>query len=329
MFQSRELTNLRRHDAFAAYRRKVWEKLEITPFPHQAEWMLAAEGYTLVDRQPESGEHAQLVQLPDGVVTSYACMKRDGGAAHVLTDLAAFKAGKSFSTAMFLSGYAAPEVPGGAVNVDLIGLEYDTSEPEFDYLTDFLLSDKGMCLEFDSHRKNKKEGAMWITLKDGRAHFEVKSYRASRKSDSMKGKTRDAYAFTEAYQLPGLEVYSRISQNLRQRDGHAIFATTPDRAWVTILHDKAHGKDPYWHCSCETEASCNPYTFDAAARDRDDPDKGGLMTRERFDIAWRGKVKRHIGMVYDYSKDAQMFHPLNMPHLWKPEAITLASEALQ
>jgi hypothetical protein len=335
MFQSREVTNARRHAAFATFRRQVWDRLEITPFPHQADWMLAAEGLSLFDRAPVDGERSQLVQLPDGTVTAYACLAREGGAAHVLTDLAAFKAGKSFSLAMFLSGFAAPDLPGGASNVDLIGLEYDTSEPEFDYLSDFLLSEKGMNLEFDSHRKNKKEGAMWITLKDGRAHFEVKSYRASRKSDAMKGKTRDCYCFTEAYQLPGLEVYSRISQNLRQRDGFACFATTPDRAWVTILHDKAHGKDPHWHCVCDessagkTDASCNPFTFDQAARDRDDPDKGGLMTRERFDIAWRGKVKRHIGMVYDYSKDAQMFHPLNMPHLWTPEAIQLASEVIQ
>lgn len=328
MFLSRDVTNLRRHDAFTAYRRAVWQKLELVPFPHQAEWMMASEGYTLLDRAPEAGEHSQLVRLPDGAVTAYACIKREGGAAHVLTDLAAFKAGKSFSLAMFGSGFAAPDVPGGAANVDLIGLEYDTSEPEFDYLADFLLGEKGMVLEYESYRKNKKEGAMWITLKNG-AHFEVKSYRASRRSDSMKGKTRDLYIFTEAYQLPGLEVYSRISQNLRQRDGFACFATTPDRAWVTILHDKAHGKDPYWHCSCGTDASCNPYTFDAAARDRDDPAKGGLMTRERFDIAWGGKVKRHIGMVYDYEKDAQMFTPLTMPHLWKPDAIILASESIQ
>ena len=104
MFQSREVTNARRHAAFEKYRRLVWDKLEITPFPHQAEWMLAAEGYTLLDRAPKKREHSQLVRLPDGTVTSYACVPREGGAAGVITELAAFKAGKSFSAAMFLAG---------------------------------------------------------------------------------------------------------------------------------------------------------------------------------------------------------------------------------
>ena len=187
-----------------------------------------------------------------------------------------------------------------------------------------------MGLKAESFRNNKKDGAMWITLDNG-FHAECKSYRASRKSETMKGKTRDLYAFTEAYQLPGLHVYSHVSQNLRQRDGAAAFTTTPDRAWVRELHDKGHGNDEsgYWHCTCDIDAKCNPFTFDQSARDRDDPDKGGLMTRERFAVAWGGKVHRHIGAVYDYEKDAQMCSPLNFPQLWDRTAINQVMEAIQ
>ena len=161
---------------------------------------------------------------------------------------------------------------------------------------------------------------MWITLDTG-THFEVKSYRASRKSETLKGKTRDCYIFTEAYQLPGLQVYSHVSQNLRQRNGFAAFATTPDRAWVSELHEKGHGVDPYWHCTCEVDANVNPFTFDQSARDRDDPDKGGLMTRERFAIAWGGKVGYHIGSVYDYDKNVHMISPLSFPRSWPDDRI--------
>lgn len=313
---SRSVVNARRHAEAAAFRRKVFDKMEIVPLVHQAEWILAGEGWTLVDVAPQKGQPSCLVQLNDESIEPRLIVPRAGGAAHALVDLGSFKIGKSFSTAMWLCGYAA--LPDGAA--DLVGLQYDTSEPEFNYLCEFLLSEKGMNLPTTTFRNNKKDGHMFFTLENG-AHFEVKSYLSSRKTDSMKGKTRDCYAFCEAFQLPGLQVYSHISQNLRQRDGHATFATTPDRAWVKELHDKGHGRASYWHCTCDVDASANPHTFDQAARDRDDPDKGGLMTRERYAIAWCGKVNRQIGSVYDFEKDAQMFNPLNFPMVWTPEAI--------
>lgn len=319
---SRSQTNSRRHAAIAAYRHQVWEKYGVVPFPHQAEWMLASEGWMLTSDAPKRGQPSQLVMLEDESVEPRLIVPRHGGPAHALVDLAGFKAGKSFSIAMWMVGFAAVEGAG----VDIIGLEYDTSEPEFNYLIDMLCSERGMNLPRTAFRNHKKDGAMWLTLENN-AHFEVKSYRASRKSETMKGKTRDAYVFTEAYQLPGLHVYSHVAQNIRQRDGFACFATTPDRAWVRELHDKGHGKDPYWHCTCDIDAKCNPFTFDQAARDRDDPDKGGLMTRERFAVAWGGKVNRHIGAVYDYERDAQMFSPLNFPQLWDREGIQLAAES--
>lgn len=322
MLPDRSVSNAKRHAAAAAYRREVMAQYDVTLFPHQAEWMLAAEGLVLTPDPPSRKKEPRLdVMLPDGSIEPRRLVLRPGGPARCLVDLAGFKGGKSYGLALFLSGYAG--VPGAGV--DLIGLEYDTSEPEFNYLGEFLLSERGMNLPTTSFRNNKKDGSMWISLENG-AHFEVKSYKASRKSETMKGKTRDAYAFCEAYQLPGLHVYSHVSQNLRQHDGIAAFATTPDRAWVRDLHDKGHGVDPFWHCTCDIDASCNPFTFDQAARDRDDPDKGGLMTRERFAIAWGGKVNRHIGAVFDYDKHAQMFTPINFPQLFDE---TAALEALQ
>ena len=321
---TRQSVNARRHALVAAYRRQVIEKYAITWFPHQADWMLASEGWTLTTEAPTGPRDPQtLVMLEDESIEPRRLIPRSDGPAHALVDLAAFKSGKSWSTSLFASGFAGVEDAA----VDLIGMEYDTSEPEFNYLCEFLLSERGMNLPVTSYRNSKKMGAMWIELENG-ARFECKSYRASRKSDSMKGKTRDLYCFCEAYQLPGLHVYSHVSQNLRQRDGFAVFTTTPDRAWVRELHAKGHGADPYWHCTCDIDASCNPFTFDQAARDRDDPDKGGLMTRERFAVAWKGAVNRHIGAVYDYEQDAQMFSPLNYPQLWSPEAIQMAAEVI-
>ena len=323
---TRASVNARRHALIAEYRRKVMAKYEIVWFPHQAEWILASEGWVLTDQAPSGPSDPQtLVMLDDESIEPRLLLPRPGGAAHALVDLAGFKGGKSFSLALFMAGFAGVD---GAV--DLIGLEYDTSEPEFNYLVEFLLSERGMNLPTAAFRNHKKDGAMWIELENG-ARFECKSYRASRKSETMKGKTRDCYAFTEAYQLPGLHVYSHVSQNLRQRDGFAAFATTPDRAWVRELHDKGHGNDDtgFWHCTCDIDAKCNPFTFDQSARDRDDPDKGGLMTRERFAVAWGGKVHRHIGAVYDYEKDAQMCSPLNFPQLWDKAAISQVLEVIQ
>ena len=322
---TRAAVNSSRHALVAAYRRAVMEKYDVTLFPHQAEWILASEGWTLTTDAPTSSRDPQtLVMLDDESIEPRLLVPRVGGPARCLVDLAGFKGGKSFSLALFLSGYAG--VAGASV--DLIGLEYDTSEPEFNYLCEFLLSERGMCLPTTSYRNNTKDGSMWIEL-ENKSVFKVRSYKASRKSETMKGKTRDAYAFCEAYQLPGLHVYSHVSQNLRERDGVAAFATTPDRAWVRELHDKGHGAEPFWHCTCNIDAQCNPFTFDQAARDRDDPDKGGLMTRERFAVAWGGKVNRHIGAVFDYEKHSQMFSPLNYPDVFSADALRMALEVVQ
>jgi hypothetical protein len=311
-----------RHARVIKYRREVYEKIGFVWFPHQADWQLATEGWTLNSRAPAPGEASTLVQLEDESIEPRAITPRVGGAARVASDLAAYKSGKSYSASAWATGFA--ELPDA--NVVFIGLEQINCSNEFDYLAHFLLSEEGMNLKYDVFRNDKREGKMWLRLANG-AYFEVRSYK---KRETLKGDKVDAYIYCEAYMMPGLQCYTSISQNLRERDGFAIFPTTPDSAWVNVLHEKAHGvdergrplpTDPHWHCTCDIDNSCNPYTYDQSARDRDDPDKGGLMTRERYRIAWQGKVGKHIGQVYDYDQAQLMVTPETHPNLWTAEAV--------
>lgn len=122
----------------------------------------------------------------------------------------------------------------------------------------------------------------------------------------------------EAYMLPGIECYTGVAQNLRARKGYALFATTPDRPWVGELHERGHGALPDWHCTCSVPASVNPFTFDQAAMDRDDPDLGGLMTKERFAIAYLGRLGDYVGRVFNFQRgdSSYLFTPEKHPQLW-------------
>jgi hypothetical protein len=118
--------------------------------------------------------------------------------------------------------------------------------------------------------------------------------------------------------LPGIECYTGVAQNLRARKGYALFATTPDRPWVGELHERGHGALPDWHCTCSVPASVNPFTFDQAAMDRDDPDLGGLMTKERFAIAYLGRLGDYVGRVFNFQRgdSSYLFTPEKHPQLW-------------
>lgn len=337
--------DLATRDALVAqFRRKVYTAASFCssdgyiPFPHQAEWQLASEGWTLLPQAPVTGEYYTTVLIPEAdafprdvvlthrvingipsVVVRRAIAPREGGPAHVLADLAAYKGGKSFGTAAWMAGFAClPDVL-----VQLVGAQYSTAEPEFNYLAEFLLSDRGMHMRAESFLNDKRGGRMRIKLTTG-ADFEVKSWE---QKDALKGKRVTAYVFCEAYQLPGLECFTSVAQNLRELHGYALFPTTPDRPWVTIFHDRGHGLDPDWHCTCDVDARCNPFTYDQKARDRDDPARGGIMTREKFDIAWRGRLGGFVGRVYDFSRGdgGRFFSPLSHPLLWKPAIIDAAS----
>lgn len=307
----------------------------VLPFPSQAEWQLASEGWTLSPESPRPGDYYQDVLCPVGMVSPGALVVPDsartvndiatvvvrrrivprlGGAASIIAALEAYKGGKSFWTGLWTSGFAC--LPDAKVH--LIGLEYDTAEPEFNYLCDFLCSERGMNMKPSKYHNDKRAGRMILELRTG-AKFEVKSWA---RKEGLKGKKIDAYVYCEAYQLPGFEVYTSLSQNLREKKGFALFPTTPDKPWVGIFHDHGHGGDPYWHCTCSVDARENPFTYDQAARDRDDPEKGGLMTRERYDIAWCGKLGTFVGHVYSFLRGDQSkyFTPETHPDLWKRTA---------
>lgn len=317
----------KRHALTAQFRRAVAERYHVTLFPHQAEWQLATEGWVLTDLPPIEGQASTTVCVPKDqrpanstMLRSYqvggndVCdiarliLPRPSGIAHHAADLAAYKAGKSFGLAHWASGFAIHP----NARVQFIGLEYGTSEPEFNYLLEFLLSDRGMGMKYAVMQNDKRGGRMRLKLAHG-AQYEVRSWN---QKESLKGDQVDAYIYCECYQLPGLECYTSVAQNLRQRQGFATFGTTADRPWVSILHEMGHGKDPDWHCTCGVHGRVNPFTYDAKAEARDDPERGGLMTRERYAIAWQGLLGSYVGRVYDYQRGQKQFTPTSHPELF-------------
>lgn len=297
-----------RDSLITAFRTRVCEKMEIIPFEHQAKWWLASDGLEL----GEQADDGIALQLPDGNVRRHAVFPRHGGRARVLADLGAYKVGKSFGAGVWTTGFAA--VPHGRVS--LVGAEYDMCAPEFEYLCDALLSDRGMGLSYASYQNRPRDGRMWLELQNG-CRFEAKSWE---RADSLKGKEIDAYVFCEAYQLPGIEVYTANKQNLVARDGYALFPTTPDRPWLQVLHDAAHSGSPEfveWHCTCGVPRSVNRFTFSQQDQDQADPDKGKLMTREQFAIAYEGKLGQYVGRVFNYQRGQRIFTPESHPFLFR------------
>lgn len=316
----------------AEFRAAVWAANDRTWFEHQAEWQLATEGWTLMpvawrkhmavgggwftevlineaEKLPNDKPRARFdVNGVPVVKVRRLIVPRAGGPAHVATDLAGYKAGKSYGGAFWLAGFAV--IPG---KIHLVGADYGTSEPEFDYLAQILLGESGMNMPYLKFLNDRRTGRMLITLKTG-CTYEVKSWE---RSGSLKGKKLLAYYFAEAHQLPGLEVLTTNAQNLREELGFAVFTTTPDTAWVSVLHEQGHGKDPDWHCTCEVDSRCNAYTYDQRQRDRDDPEKDGIMTRERFAISWQGKLGHFVGRVYDVTRGSRVFTVETHPQLWR------------
>jgi hypothetical protein len=303
----------RRDHLVCQFRRYVFDQLKMCPFRHQADWMLASAGLRLTGRpaHPHATQHYIDVRQRDKSVVRMGVTERPSGMAKVIADLGAYKCGKSYGGALWLAGFAA--VPGA--RVDLIGLEYDICTPEFEYLAEILLSDRGLALPYVRFHNQAKSGRMLIELQTG-ARFECRSWE---RKDMLKGKERDCYYFAEAYMLPGLSAFTSIAQNLRARQGWAVFTTTADRPWVTIFHEQGHGARPEWHCTCGVHARENPYTWSQYDYERDDPDKGGLMTREQFEVSWKGKLGVFVGRVYNYQRGDRVFTPTSHPEWWKEE----------
>lgn len=284
------------------FRERVCETVGVAPFLHQRMVWAATDGLRLTGAMDEQGLS---VRLENGDVVHVAAEPRPEGRARFVSDLGAFKIGKSYGAALWASGFAA--VPGALVS--LVGIEYDLCSPEFSYLCEFLLSERGMNLSYDSLQNRPRDGKMWLDLPNG-ARYEARSWE---RKDSLKGKENDCYVYCEAYQLPGMECFTDFSQNLRARRGYAYFATTPDRPWVKHLHELGHGHDPEWACVCNVGAEANPYTFDPVAKKRDVE----LMTREKFEIHYNGKIGSFIGHVFNYSRGERVFSPLTHPDLFE------------
>lgn len=292
-----------RNQLTAAFRARVCEQMGVVPFEHQRRWWCASEGLELLDVEDPSGVQ---VRLPDNTITRRMIVPRAGGVARFISDLGAFKVGKSFGAALWATGFAI--VPDARVS--LIGLEYDICEPEFSYICDFLLSEAGMNMKHASLQNRPRDGKMYLDLPNG-ARFDARSWE---RKDTLKGKEIDAYLYCEAYQLPGIECFTGFSQNLRARRGFAIFPTTPDRPWVQELHNLGHGADPEWFCTCGVDASVNPFTYDEKARERDVK----LMTREKFAIHYGGQLGDFVGRVFNYQRGQQVFTAGTHPELFTP-----------
>jgi hypothetical protein len=289
------------------FRESVCQKMGVAPFLHQREVWCASDGLELTGiEDPENGLS---VRLDTGDIVRAGYRPRDSGRARFVADLGAFKIGKSFGAALWASGFAA--VPGARIN--LVGLEYDICEPEFSYLCEFLLSERGMGLKYDTMANNSRNGKMYLDFPNG-ASFVCRSWE---RKDTLKGKEIDAYIYCEAYQLPGIECFTSFSQNLRARRGYAYFATTPDRPWIKQLHEMGHGFDPEWHCTCSIGAEVNPYTFDQTAKTRD----AHLMTREKFEIHYNGRMGNFVGRVFSFTRGERTIDASSHPDLF-PEGVT-------
>ena len=312
-----------RDQIISLFRERICDKMDIAPFVHQRECWAAFDGMTLLDIADPMGAKVLVLDSqvkPEDVVLKHVTINgiassmvtrmlvpRAQGRARFASDLGSFKIGKSYGAALWGSGFAA--VPDSRLN--LVGLEYDICAPEFDYICEFLLSEQGMGLKYDSLQNRPRDGKMWLDLANG-ARYEARSWE---RKDSLKGKEIDAYIYCEAYQLPGIECFTSFSQNLRARKGYAFFPTTPDRPWVMTLHDLGHGADPEWHCTCDVPAEANPFTFDPVAKERDRT----LMTREKFAIHYEGKLGDFVGRVFNYQRGARQFHPGSHPELFVGE----------
>ena len=310
----------------------------MVPFVHQADWWAASEGKLLSDKgHPaedvlkawekagnkrhldlpskiifERQEYWRLMEAtPDGLDVNFTyrrLLKRPGGPARVLWQIGAFKSGKSLPAAVWMASFGI--VP--MIEWDMVGMTYDTSSPEFNYIERFLLGSEGLGLRAHRHVNNPKGGDIQIKLENG-ATFSVRSYD---RAEGLEGKERDGYTFTEAYQLPGLQAFDDISQNLDKRNGYGHFPTTPKRPWVGIAAKLAMSGDPAfsnWHVVFDIPRKANPtsYNIDREAQARK------TMTAETFAFSWEGKLGQYVGQVYNFRAGQQICSPDTHPDMWK------------
>jgi hypothetical protein len=259
----------------------------------------------------------------------------EGVVAHKVSDLASFKAGKSKGIGMWASGFAC--LPGATI--DMVGLEYATSEHEWAYLREALLKGSTPFVKKPVHDYDDvRGGRMYLELVNGCSY----GGRSWKNKDKLRGGQITCYIWNEIYQLPGLHVHTGHAQNLRAEQGFAAFTSTPDKPWVKVLHKLGHGRNPDWHCCCDNDASVNPYTFSLNAFMDDAPDwdtikehapslypmclasglqPGALMSREKFLISWLGQLGNFAGRVYTFNRVGLTVYPDRYPNLFKPAVV--------
>ena len=328
------------------FRSQVYHRIGYIEFPHQAAWRAGTEGFMLTHTVVPEGDplppgcrtyrvqYTDPQRVPDVAriqVEDRLATPRPHGPVHYAALLAAYKSGKSDVLGTWATGFAG--IPNA--NVQLIGLEYKTAEQEFSYLVDALLGANGMRLKKKPLYFDARNGRMPLELTNGMT-YEVKSWE---RKESLKGHQVTAMLACEAYQLPGLDSFTTISQNLRAERGFYVWGSTCDSPWLGELHEMGHGRDPDWSCTCGAPGWTNPYTFDLKAFLRDCPDiemlktytrefpwlrrvqqkhVKGLMTRERFAIAWLGQLGTYAGRVYSYQRGSSLFGPDTHPGLFQP-----------
>ena len=295
-----------RDQLITEFRGFLCQQMEFIPFVHQAAWWATTDGYDLTDDPvPEGTDNAVYARNPEGECAWYGQIPRAYGRAKVVAELGAYKSGKSAGAGLWAAAFGA--VPHARVY--LVGNEYDMCAPEFDYLLEALCSERGLNQKPKALQNRPKDGRLWLELDNG-ARFEARSWE---RSESLKGKEVDAYIYCEAYQLPGIECFTSVSQNLRVRQGYAVFPTTPDRPWVSVFHEHGHGHPDFtdWVCKCGIPATVNPYSFDETAMKRDET----LLTREKFSIAYFGKLGDFVGRVYNYQRGDRQLSPETQPQL--------------
>lgn len=300
-----KVSNDLRDQIASAFRERICQTIGTAPFAHQREVWAASDGLIAAGNLSLDPSVGQSVRIDkDGPIYYVPVTPRPEGRARFLADLGAFKIGKSYGAGLWASGFAA--VPGALVS--LVGLEYDTVSPEFNYIVEFLLSSSGMGMKYESLQNRPRDGKMWLDFPNG-MRYEARSWE---RKETLKGKENDAYVYCEAYQLPGIECFTSFSQNLRARRGYAYFATTPDRPWIKLLHELGHGEDPEWHCTCSIPADVNPFTFDPVAKERDKK----LMTTEKYEIHYNGQLGDFVGRVFNYRRDLHRFDSESSPDLF-------------
>lgn len=240
----------------------------------------------------------------------------------VLGMSAGFKGGKSLPGGIIPASFGICP----SLRWDTYGIEYDVCEPEFEYLLEALLSERGLNLPYKktaterdplcyTHLKNDASmGRMMLRLSND-ARFVCRSMRIAleSKSDPLKGKERDGFTLAEIYQFPSIQSVLSYRQNLSARRGYYTMFSTPDRPIMDEVNrrcDPDNEDFPAWQGVAEVHRRENPYAFVI----EDWLEDMVTFSEEKFSVYWEGKSGRWIGAVYP---PAKFFDTETHPWLWK------------